>query len=245
MGIGKSSRIVLLLFNVVCFYVGRAQECGNVNFGNVGDLDTDIFIDSNGNSYVYENNNEGFHYFAKYNADGAQVFLKTLNISGNYFLADVTGNDQSVYILTSFCHYQSEGELIATDGTSGLILKYDLDGNLLWQKVFKSDVRDGFAHLTSGAVDQNGDLYVGVTASEEIEVNDAFFGEVSIWASIFKFDESGNSIWSEESVGRGRINEMEITTGGNLVAAVWSTADYFTFRQRNHHVRWGRTENGP
>lgn len=178
-------------------YYDTSQTFGRDEIGE------SIVVDDSANVYVlgtlhYSGGTPDSLLLLKYNTNGQQQWI------ANYVKYQIPYgdgkqiklyNDQYLYIGTN---------TIGTGGKS-IVLKYDLNGNLIWETELGSG--GGYAGIT---VDKSGNVYMAENDSGNI--------------SIIKFDSSGTKLWSEATDYSGNngaltnhftldINEDIIVTG--------------------------------
>lgn len=99
----------------------------------------------------------------------------------------------------------------------GLMVKYDKDGNLLWEKVFESSGNAQFLKIQTMA---DGYLVVGSSSrsSEEKEIIDC-------GALLFKYDFEGNLVWQQYYGNQSKAKFNSLTTVDNAIYVVGKNDD--------------------
>jgi len=140
----------------------------------------------------------------KYNLDGTVAWAKAFGAGD--------GNDGFDSVVATGDGYVAVGSVSVDDPYAGinndaLVVKFGLDGTLVWEKTFGGSGNDEFRSVTAES-----DGFVAVGASNSGDALWTYWGDgYSTSAIIVKFDSDGNVVW-ENSIGG---------TGGD---AFWSVA---------------------
>jgi gliding motility-associated-like protein len=188
----------------------------------------DMCIDSDGNAYVtgafagtvdFDPSPATFNltsnggsldiYVAKYDVAGNLVWAKTIGVTPNEDRAYkiVADNQGHIYVGGAFAYGGDTADFDPGPGVANLtttgnfdayIAKYDTDLNYIWAKNMASQNND---HLSSIGVDDDLNVYIGVTYSQigvdfDPGPGVASLGLVSPWESaLAKYDVNGNFVW--------------------------------------------------
>lgn len=138
--------------------------------------------------------NEGYEdaIIIKYDKDGNVVWQKNWGGESNESFDDILYMDDNSFIVVGQSASSNIEELPNKGETDAIILKYDKDGNLLWQKSWGGDGNDFFEKLIQT---ENGEyIVVGQSASSNI---DGIINKGAGDAIILKYDKDGNLIWQK------------------------------------------------
>jgi hypothetical protein len=154
--------------------------------GPDGDDANAVAVDIAGNTYVTA---EIYSFGAgnsdiatlKYNPAGDLVWARTWGgLEDDYGAGIAVDSSSNVYVC-------GETDSFGTGGSGGLLLKYDHDGNLLWQKVWGATGNTNFTAMT---IDENANVYM-VGFSYGLSAGDP---EVVVC----KFDTDGEIQWAKQ-----------------------------------------------
>lgn len=159
----------------------------------------------------------------KYDLNGEVVWQKNYGGSTNeYFISAVVTNDAIVAVGLS-----SSQDIIGTDHgeeSDAIIVKYDLNGNILWQKNYGGSSFEMFRDVIST---NDGFIVVGETSSTDIiglPLENDYNYEIAI---IVKYDLSGNVVWQkgygEKEINR--FNGIDVLQDGCIVAGIEDRKD--------------------
>ena len=178
--------------------------------GNTEDVPYDIAVDASSNVYVTgkASNIADFDIITlKYNASGVQQFAKLID-SGN---GDEVANDIEV----SGSNFYITGEYASTTTNDDyLTVKYDLAGNVVWNKIFDGGDDDRASEVKA---DASGNVYV----SGRSEDANAIYNVVTI-----KYNAAGTQQWfnTYDNLGReDRPYDMVVDGSGNAYVAAESS----------------------
>lgn len=178
----------------------------NTSFSNGFDKPADMKRDANGNIYIVGRASTANSTFdiklIKLNSSLAVQWIKTfdgqgLNDEASKVEIDYNGN----IIIAGYVQKP-------IDGKEYIIIKYDSNGNLLWQKEkdFSNDYGDNI--VKNIVLDISGNIYA---TGESIENGEAQIVTV-------KLDENGNQKWSKEfdEIGKDEVNNIKLDNDGNI-----------------------------
>ncbi|OGF67514.1 MAG: hypothetical protein A2Y62_06160 [Candidatus Fischerbacteria bacterium RBG_13_37_8] len=235
---------------------------GSTGFWKNSDEAAAIFVDVSGNVYVTgsskswnEGKEEKDYLTIKYDADGNEQWVVRYDgcdssICNFYYdvdyakavTADSSGN---VYItgISLCCQMLPSLEM----GSDFLTLKYDSDGNLLWNERYNGP--EGLSTLDKGfdiEVDSTGNVYVA--------------GVSKVYGTLIKYDADGNELWvdryNDEMNENGReaaFYDMTLDAAGNIYVTgkgayvgLSGACDYLTIKYDPSGNRdWVATCDGP
>lgn len=206
-------------------------------------------VDSDGNVYVTGTSDDGYLTVIKYNPDGNVLWEKRyerfvstgsgeISVSGvpKAIILDNAGN---VYITGRFANVYS------TYNSDFLTIKYDTDGNKLWD-VISDGGYDGWENYSADiAVDFDGNVYVTGGSSN---VNVKTYGSVTkaYWTTI-KYDSKGNDQWVvHSSNGNDAAHDIVVDNVGNVYITGTTEHDYLTVKyDTNGNTLWEKRYDGP
>ena len=149
----------------------------------------------------------------KYDKDGNLLWQKNWGGTGNdEFTNLIQTEDENFYVVGKSTSTDIDG--IENKGSEdAVIVKYDKNGNLIWQKNWGGNDNDKFDNLI---VTDDGVVVIGDCSSLNIE---RLENKGSIDAVIVKYDKNGNLIWQKNWGGDGNdmFNGIVQTKSGNYV----------------------------
>ena len=164
--------------------------------GNLNDQPTAFVVNSSGDIYItgYSDNSfSGFNLTVKYNTNGVVQWVRT-NYEGGFH--DIT--------------LDGDGNVILVGGTGGdtgsaIILKYNSNGDTLWERVFPAPQNTNF--LYDVAIDDSNNIYAVGTYN-------------SLYYLVIKYNQNGNLQWYatyHESPQRfSGANYLDVDNNGNV-----------------------------
>jgi len=182
--------------------------------GNGNETGSGVATDSEGNVYVTAWSQAGpYHFYSllyKYDRDGNFVWWRGLPTSNVPWDVKVDGNDD-VYVV-------GDGNLPGETPvglTEAWILKYDSEGNTLWQDQIATPAEDRAMSL---AIDDNNNVYLGGVISGSID-GEPYAG--SLDGFVAKYTPEGNREWLSQlgTDGVDRVRGMTVDGDGNVIIA--------------------------
>jgi hypothetical protein len=178
----------------------------NTSISNGFDKPADMKKDANGNIYIV-----GRAVGANTNFD-----IKLIKLNSSLTVQWIkTFDGQGLNDEASSIEIDNNGNIIIAgyvqkpmDGKEYIIIKYDSNGTLLWQKEKDYSSDNGDNNVKKIAVDAAKNIYVTGESKEN--------GETKIVT--IKFDENGNEKWTKEfdQVGRDEVNNIRVDNDGNV-----------------------------
>ncbi len=181
--------------------------------GNGGDDDVarSVAVTSNGN-YIVVGNTGSYAkgakdaWILKLDMDGDTIWTRTFGGNYNDVAESVIIDEKGNYLVTGYTE-------LSYNSKDALLLKYDTDGNLLWQKTYGGTNDDWM----SGICQANDGSYVltGTTMSFGADARDLY---------LIKTEENGDTVWtktyggSEDQWGRG----IDKLPDGGVIVAGWT-----------------------
>ncbi len=185
--------------------------CGTANSSNTGTL---TGITNNGGE-------DGW--LIKIDANGNTVWQKLFGGSDNDYLYSVFPATDGGFVIAGSSYSSNTGTLtglINHGAADGWLMKTDLNGNLVWQKLFGGDITDLFYHIIStdgGALDMAGSSSSnsGTGTLAGLTNNGLQDG----W--ILKTDSLGNILWQKLLGGSAgdNFNTIQVTADNNYLLA--------------------------
>ncbi len=176
----------------------------NVSTANGFDKPAEMKRDANGNIYIVGRavgtNNSLDIKLIKLNSSLALQWIKTFDAAGlNDEANSLDIDNQGNIIIAGYVRNP-------TTGTDFIVIKYDTNGNLLWQK--QQSYSGGDDHASKVIVDASGNIYV---SGVKIIANERSIETVSL-------DPSGNKRWEKEFAesGKDEVRNMRVDSQGNI-----------------------------
>ncbi len=237
-------------------FIARYDSNGNVIWakdvgGYSDDNSTSVTIDATGNSYLSINyysqlvtsnsdtvaNNNSSMAIIKFNINGNIIWSKTSGYYNSGWLAcaktDQTGN---IYLVGYFVgnHVVFGADTIQNTNTNAniFIVKYDMNGNVIWTKGFGNT---GIDHGSFVTTDSFNNLFIGGFFTGTSIVFDSFSltntanGSPDIF--ITKLDSLGNVTWAKSAASQGDdyLNSIGVDILGNIFTTGYYHASSIVF----------------
>lgn len=193
------------------------------------DFPLGITLDPAGNIYMYgyaDNTTSGANYYAtivKFNSSGVYQWHKFLNSAGTDAFTGVS--------FDSSLNVYAVGQYNQTTESDGLIVKFDTNGNILFQKNYFSGTASQV--FIDGKVETN-NLYVcGYTQANSTAGKDAY---------IAKLDLNGNYVWQKTLTSNFGIqfNLLYLNSGDIYVAGEYNNEILLLKYDNNGNILWQR-----
>ena len=167
------------------------------------------------NGQVYSGNGDGF--VAKYSPDGTRVWTSLLATNREESISAIaTGIDGSIYVSGS-----TNGPLDMETNSGAydaFVVKYNPDGTKVWTRLMGNG---GGTFANALAIDLEGAIYVGGSASGRLALDGQWFNRGEGDAFISKYNPDGTKLWTR-GLGTGRydsINAITIGLDGSVYAS--------------------------
>lgn len=178
----------------------------NTSISNGFDKPADMKRDANGNIYIV----------GRATTTNSTFDIKLIKLNSSLIVQWVkTFDGQGLNDEASMIEIDYNGNIIIAgyvqkpmDGKEYIIIKYDSNGNLIWQKEKDFSNDNGDNVVKNIALDVSGNIYVTGESKEN--------GETKIVT--IKLDENGNEKWSKEfdESGNDEVNSIKVDTEGNI-----------------------------
>ena len=212
--------------------------------GNGRDYASTIAIDGAGNSYVTGRSSGGISYMdyatIKYDTNGNELWVKRFNGPGNGrdHAYDIALDDAGNTYVTGYSDHRGYNGDYAT-------VKYDINGNELWAKIYNGPANSSDGGGYAIAVDGAGNSYVTGSSMGS--------GSYVDYATI-KYDTNGNELWVKRYNGTGNFYDAATGIAVNDVGDSYVTGhsystgsgdDYATIKyDTNGNELWVKRYNG-
>ncbi|HSW60278.1 MAG TPA: 3-methyl-2-oxobutanoate hydroxymethyltransferase [bacterium] len=181
------------------------KQFGTFDTWNVGRA---VGVDSKGNAFVTgtkdgdnEEGSYGFMFLAKFNEDGDQLWVKTIDRGGIGISLTVDNSDNVV--------------LIGENDYDAWLTKFDNEGNKIWEITQKADYKDSYASLYA---DKSGNIIVAGSS-------------VNRKPLIVKYNDAGKELRKKEfgldNKQRGAFDLISIGNSENIYLVGWAEAGLF------------------
>ncbi len=153
--------------------------------------------------------------FVKYNKDGNIVWQKSWGGNNDEEIYDVLEIDDGGYVITGYSCSTNLTDLLNNDGCLSIILRYDKDWNIVWQKLWGDNYGNGFN--TALQTEDGGFIAFGTSDSTNIE-EIILKGELD--AIVVKYDKEGNLLLQKNWGGNNtdEFNDVILTKDGGFIA---------------------------
>ena len=155
----------------------------------------------------------------KYDKDGNLLWQKSWGGKSHDTFSDILQNQDGGFIVYGYSYSTDIEGLPNKGGDDAIIVKYDKDGNLLWQKSWGGNGSDNFYDVLQ--TEDGGFITYGNSSSYDIEgiTNQSWFDGI-----IVKYDKNGNMLWqtSYGDQSENRVSSLVVGHNGNLIACIES-----------------------
>ncbi|MDJ1174874.1 SBBP repeat-containing protein [Roseofilum capinflatum] len=164
------------------------------------------------------------YFIAKYDTDGNAIWIQQDGTDehdrGRDVVIDSAGNIYAVGITEGNLGGENAGE------SDVFVTKYDADGNEIWTKQLgtegaESPGKYGAYRNVSVDIDDSGKLYIAAESQGTLEGHES---QGSMDALLFKLDEEGNTVWTQQFGGAGsdRTTGIKVDPDGNFYLNGWT-----------------------
>ena len=151
----------------------------------------------------------------KFDTNGNVVWKKNFGGSDDDSFSSVVVSDDSYVVVGGSFRFSMD---LKEDHGDALIVKYDKNGNVIWEKIFGGRDSDGFSSVV---VSDDSYVVVGYSSSGSFGNGDwtGVAKKGNIAATMVKFDTNGNVVWKKNFGGNGYMSFGKVVTdGANFVA---------------------------
>lgn len=196
------------------------------SFGNTNMIDK--FTDSvKGGTYFYACGTDslaGFSlsFIVKYDSSGNQIWKKVISEgNGQTALSGITYTNGNALVVCGYVSSSASGS--SSPDRNAVVMKYDLDGNRVWKKVYKGSENDHFSKIC--ALTDGGTVVCGKTYS----VDGSFDGIPDYGYScgfLMRLDKDGNRVWMRYlgASGASDVSDIDSDTSNNIFISASSFA---------------------
>jgi len=211
------------------------------------------------NDYDITDGNNGYAdaLIVKIDTEGNVIWDKTIGGSKSEHFDSIIEDSEGNYVAVGFT---ASNDYEITDGNNGfsdaLIVKFDTEGNVIWDKTIGGSDTDSFSSIIE---DNEGNyVAVGYTSSNNLDINDGNNGSSD--ALIVKIDTEGNVIWDKTIGGSSYdgLNSIIEDSEGNYVAVGHTSSNDLDITDGNNgssdalivkidtegNVIWDKTKGG-
>ena len=165
----------------------------------------------------------------KYDKDGNLLWQKSWGGNSWEYINDVIQTEDGGFITVGSFMSDNIEDIVYTDNEDAVIIKYDKNGDVVWQKSWGGNEYEIFSNIMQ--TKDEGFIITGKSSSTDIE---GITNKGTDDAIIVKYDKNGNVIW-QTSYGDKldqRINSAVIDKKGNLIVCIDSfyidEGEYYT-----------------
>jgi len=212
--------------SVVVKYDTNGNQLWKKNYGD-GDIEELHSVTSDSSGYIAvgmsissgsgASGNVIYAIIMKIDTNGDLIWKKTLGEGylDNYFSVI---SDSSGYIVVGGSLDKGDSSVLNVKGNASIV-KFDIDGNVMWKKTFGGGVLDTLFSVTA---DGDGYVAAGVSGSGSFGNGDwtGVSGKGDNDAIIVKFDTNGDVVWKENFGGKGLDSFESVISVSNGYVAV-------------------------
>ena len=219
---------IIFLYTSLSFAQSTLEWVKRVNIGASSQTAYDVATDSLGNIYITGSHSKGYSetdmVTVKYNSSGHYQWAKTYNFSSDY--TSEFGKSISLYRNGNKTYIYVAGEVYLNGGINYItIIKYDSDGNQIWQRNYEPGIPGGNDVVAKVLTDASGNCIVAGTAFTNPFIVKYDSLGVNIFASVVSMP--GAYTYSQ-------ANDMDIDASGNIYATgsadTSNTKHFLTFK---------------
>ena len=169
------------------------------------------------------NKGESDAIIVKYDKDGNLLWQNSWGGNDGEGFFDILQTQDGGFIVSGYSYSTDIEGLPNKGGEDAIIVKYDKDGNLLWQKSWGGNLRDGFSEILQ--TQDGGFIVSGYSQSTDIE---ELPNKGESDAIIIKYDKDGNVLWQKSWGGKSWekfYDILETQEGGFVVCAYSLSTD--------------------
>lgn len=173
-------------------------------------------------SPLNSNGNSAQNYFMKFNSEGLLLFdkLETNTEEKRDYFNRTIENSIGDYITCGYRYKDNQCDCV--------VLFFDDNGNVKWQKTYGGFKEDGFSDIKQ-TVD-GGYIAVGYTLSKDGDIKSGNKGDVDAW--IVKLNSTGEIQWEKTFGGSGQdyFKQINIDTDNNFIVSYTSSSKDMDFK---------------
>ena len=210
----KNLKLILLsmcifLTGEISFAQSTLEWVNRVNIGASSQTAYDVVTDTTGNIYITGSHTKGYSetdmVTVKYNSAGQYEWARSYNLSSDY--TSEIGKSIALYRNGSKNYIYVAGEVYLQGSNYITVIKYDQDGDLVWQRNYEPNIPGGNDVVTKVMTDASGNCIVAGTAFTN--------------PFIAKYDSNGVNIFNSvvqlpSGYHNSQANDLEIDPAGNI-----------------------------
>ena len=226
---------------IIVKYDNEGNEVWHANHGGTKSGSFNDVVEANGNFYVVGKDGADSGNIVKFNANGEYQWHKNYSYTDSYGLTGLTRVGDSLYAVGSkkvFDKEVTDDDDRFTTNTDALLLKYDLDGNVLYEKTFGGNSYERYNKIMAY---RNYLYVVGHICSHDAGLKVTTDKDDEMTGLIVKYDLNGNAIKKATFGGSNNDNLTGVATDstsfyivgysnsddGNMLTNKTNGKDYF------------------
>ena len=181
-------------------YCVTADRDGNVYVGGSSHSSSCVFYGSTNVTLTAGSSTDIFT--AKFNSSGQVLWVETASGSATDEVLSITADKDYIYVAGYFSNvltFPSSGSLNSTGGEDMFLVKYDLDGNIIWTKKEGGTGNDRCTGITNNKTDLfiSGYATNGITYNGSPTITKTSVGIGGQDITFAKIDKDGDPVWAK------------------------------------------------
>ena len=199
---------------IIVKYDRDGNEMWHNNHGGTKSGNFNGIVEVNGDLYIAGKDAADSGNIVKYNRDGEYQWHKNYSYTDSYGLSDIAYLDGSLYVVGSkkvFDHEITEKDDRYTNNTDAVLIKYDLDGNIQFEKTFGGSGYERYNRIISS---HNNFYVIGHICSKDAGLKIITDKDDEMTGLVVRYDINGNLLKKEPFGGSNNDNLTGIATDG-------------------------------